>query len=188
LFIHYAHRLPSISYAYGLFDDGELIGVCTYGTPSSPSLRKGVAGVNYSDKVLELNRLCLLNNDKNEASYLVANSIKQLPKNKIIVSYADTEQNHLGIVYQACNFKYTGLSAKRTNWVVEGLEHLHGQTIADQFRGQPDRAKAIREFYGDKFKLVDRSRKHRYIYLHGSKTQKKHLLNNLKYKIEDYPK
>lgn len=34
---HYAHRIPSISYAFGLFDrDGLLMGVCTYGFPPSP--------------------------------------------------------------------------------------------------------------------------------------------------------
>lgn len=33
--VHYAHRLPSISYAYGLYDGSELIGICTYGSPPS---------------------------------------------------------------------------------------------------------------------------------------------------------
>ena len=31
--IHYAKRLPSISYAYGLFEEAELVGVITYGSP-----------------------------------------------------------------------------------------------------------------------------------------------------------
>lgn len=188
LHIHYAKRFPSISYYFGLFDGEELIGICTYGTPASSGLRKGIAGKNNIDKVIELNRLCLKYNRKNEASYLVANSLKLLPKNKIIVSFADTEQNHLGIVYQATNFLYTGLSAKRTNWVIEGLEHLHGQTIADKYRRVPNRVKVIRAEYGDKFKLVDRPRKHRYIYITGSKTQRKKLKQQLLYKIQEYPK
>lgn len=186
--IHYAKRFPSISYYFGLFDGDELIGICTYGTPASSGLRKGIAGINNIDKVLELNRLCLKYNRKNEASYLVGSSLRLLPKNKIIVSFADTEQSHLGIVYQATNFLYTGLSAKRTNWVIEGLEHLHGQTIADKYRGIPNRAEVIRAEYGDKFKLVDRPRKHRYIYITGSKTEKKKLKQQLLYKIQDYPK
>ena len=28
---HYAKRIPPISYAFGLFKDKELLGVCTYG-------------------------------------------------------------------------------------------------------------------------------------------------------------
>lgn len=45
--VHYAHRKPSISFAYGLFENNELIGCCTYGTPASSSLLKGVCGVEY---------------------------------------------------------------------------------------------------------------------------------------------
>lgn len=186
--IHYAKRWPSISYAYGLYDDGELIGVVTYGTPPSATLKRGVAGEDYKSYVLELNRLCLKYNRKNEASFLVGRSLKMLPKNKIIISFADTEQDHKGIVYQACNFTYHGLSAKRTDWKVKGKEHLHGQTVADEFRGVENRAKAMREKYGDDFYLAPRPRKHRYIYIVGSKSFKKKAARAIKYKQEDYPK
>jgi Ni,Fe-hydrogenase III small subunit len=186
--IHYAKRWPSISYAFGLYVGNKLDGIVTYGTPPSSPLRRGIAGDDYIKDVLELNRLCLRNNKKNQASYLVGNSLKKLPKNKIIVSYADTSQDHLGIVYQATNFIYCGLSAKRTDWKVKGLEHLHGQTIADKFRGVKNRSKAIREYYGDDFYLNPRPRKHRYLYFHGSKTYKKNVLAKLRYKIQPYPK
>lgn len=185
--IHYAKRWPSISHAYGLFDADELIGVVTYGTPPSSTLRVGLAGAEYKEKVLELNRLCLKYNRKNEASRLVGASLRMLPES-IVVSYADTEQGHKGYVYQACNFLYCGLSAKRTDWKVKGKEHLHGQTIADEFRGVPNRAKAMREKYGDDFYLAPRPRKHRYVYIVGSKTFKRKVMNALKYKVEKYPK
>lgn len=186
--IHYAKRWPSITYAYGLFDDGELIGVVTYGTPPSAPLKRGVAGDEYKYDVLELNRLCLKYNRKNEASFLVGRSLRLLPKNKIIVSFADTEQEHKGYVYQACNFTYHGLSAKRTDWKVKGKEHLHGQTIADEFRGVKNRAQAMRDKYGDDFYLKPRPRKHRYIYVVGSKSYKKKVKAAIKYKQEVYPK
>lgn len=186
--IHYAKRIPSISYAFGLFDNDELIGVCTYGTPPSSPMRKGLLGENYAKIVIELNRLCLKYNRKNEASFLVGQSLKLIEKPKAIVSFADIAQEHLGIVYQATNFIYCGLSAKRTDWHVKGKEHLHGITIADEFRGVENRAEAIRAKYGDDFTLKPRSRKHRYVYFVGSKTEKRHMLNNLKYKIMDYPK
>jgi len=186
--IHYAHRWPSISYAFGLFDCDELIGIVSYGTPPSASLKRGIAGDEYKADILELNRLCLKYNRKNEASKLVGNSLKMLPKNKIIVSFADTEQNHKGIVYQATNFIYTGLSAKRTDWKVKGKEHLHGQTIADEFRGVKNRAQAMRDKYGDDFYLKPRPRKHRYIFITGSKTYRKRVLSALKYKVMPYVK
>lgn len=185
--IHYAKRWPSISYAFGLFDGSELIGVVTYGTPPSSTLRRGIAGDAYSAKVLELNRLCLKYNRKNEASRLVGASLRMLHES-IVISFADTDQGHKGYVYQACNFTYHGLSAKRTDWKVRGKEHLHGQTISDEFRGVKNRAKAMREKYGDDFYLAPRPRKHRYIYLVGCRRFKKKAMAAIKYKQESYPK
>ena len=186
--IHYAKRWPSISHAFGLFEGDNLCGVVTYGTPPSSTLRSGVAGVEYAGAVLELNRLCLRDNKKNYASELVGKSLRMLPAGKIVVSFADTSQGHFGYVYQATNFLYCGLSAKRTDWKIKGKEHLHGITIADQFRGVESRAKAMRDFYGDDFYLAPRPRKHRYIYLVGNKRFKKQAQKALRYAQEPYPK
>jgi hypothetical protein len=184
--IHYAKRWPSISYAFGLFSCEELIGIVTYGTPPSSGLRQGLAGKENSHLVLELNRLVLKYNYKNEASFLVAKSLKLLPKGLFIVSFADTEQNHKGTVYQASNFGYYGLSAKRTDWKVKGKEHLHGISIADEFRGCENRSKLMREKYGDDFYLLPRPRKHRYIYVTGNGKDKKRLEPLIRYKKENY--
>jgi len=185
--IHYAKRWPSISYAFGLFDGPELIGVVTYGTPPSAPLRRGVAGDKLSDKVLELNRLCLKYNRKNEASMLVGRSLRLLP-DAVVVSFADISQGHTGYVYQATNFLYCGLSAKRTDWKVRGKEHLHGQTIADEFRGVQNRAAAMKEKYGNDFYLEERPRKHRYVTFTGSKSFRKSAALSLKYNQHPYPK
>ena len=184
---HYAKRMCPISYAFGLYDDNQLVGVVTYGVPASSSLRSGICGEEHIGKVIELNRLCC-NNKNNYASTLVGRSLRMLPKPSIVVSYADTEQGHVGYVYQATNFIYTGLSAKRTDWKLKGMEHLHGATVADMSRGQENRAQWMRDKFGDDFYLKDRPRKHRYIFFTGSKHQKKVLLESLKYSIEPYPK
>lgn len=185
---HYAKRWPSISYAFGLYRDGDLVGVVTYGTPPSAPLRRGVAGDKYIGSVIELNRLCLADNLPNEASRLVGSSLRMLNGNWIIVSFADTEQGHDGKVYQACNFTYHGLSAKRTDWKVRGMEHLHGQTVADEFRGDPrPRVECMREKYGDRFYLKDRPRKHRYIYLVGSRQFVRNARSSIKYPELSYP-
>lgn len=186
--IHYAKRIPSISYAFGLFVDGNLDGVITYGTPPSSTLRRGIAGAENIQLILELNRLCLKYNRKNEASMLVSRSLKLLPKPSIIISFADSSQGHIGYVYQACNFTYHGLSAKRTDWKIRGKEHLHGQTIADEFRGVKNRSKAMREKYGEDFYLAPRPRKHRYIYIVGNKKEKKELFKQIRYEQKPYPK
>lgn len=184
---HYAKRLCPISYAFGAYIGGALVGIVTYGTPASSSLRIGVCGKAWADKVLELNRLCC-ENDRNIASQLVGRSLRLLPKPSVVVSYADTAQGHVGYVYQATNFIYTGLSAKRTDWKVKGKEHLHGATIADESRGQENRAQWMRQKYGDDFYLEARPRKHRYIYPCGSKAQRRQILDALRYKVESYPK
>ena len=180
---HYAKRIPQIMHAFGLYVDNTLKGVVTYGIPASPALCMGICGKEYSDKVLELNRLCLLENNKNESSFLVSNSIKLLPKPTIVVSYADTSQGHVGYVYQATNFVYTGLSAQRVDWTIKGMEHKHSKTISDGMT-----LESIKEKYGDDFYYTERSRKHRYIFFHGSKTDKKVMRKLLKYNIEPYPK
>jgi hypothetical protein len=191
--VHYAKRIPTISYAFGLYEDDDLVGVVTYGTPSAAPLRNGLAGEDLAHLVLELNRLVFKRQVKNGASELVGKSLKLLPRPSIVVSYADTSQGHIGYVYQACNFLYTGLSAKRTDWKVKGMEHLHGQTIADMSKAAAGgergaRANFMREKFGDDFYLEDRPRKHRYIFVCGSKGQRAWLETALRYKPEPYPK
>jgi hypothetical protein len=168
--IHYAKRMPSISFAYGLYRYDEMVGMVSYGTPASPFLCKGICGEEHKKSVIELNRLVLKDNLPNEASFLVSRSLKLLPKPKVVVSYADTAQDHAGIIYQACNFLFTGTTKPRTD--MAGSEGKHS-----------------RHHLGDRKNRINRSAKHRYVYFIGSKKDKKTLRNALKYTIEDnYPK
>lgn len=184
---HYAKRLCPISFAFGGYNGTTLVGIVTYGVPVSSSLRSGLCGAEWQSQVLELNRLCC-ENSPNVASRIVGQSLQMLPKPSIVVSFADTEQGHVGYVYQATNFLYTGLSAKRTDWKIRGMESLHGATIADKSRGMKNRAEWMRQTYGDAFYLKDRSRKHRYVFFSGDKRQRGKMLAALKYAIEPYPK
>ncbi len=167
--IHYAKRMPNVMFAFGLFLYGELKGVVTFGMPASPFLCRGICGDEFRKSVLELNRLCLKNNLKNEASMLVSAAIKMLPKPRIIVSYADTNQGHLGYVYQACNFLFTGTTKPRTDMAAKDGKHS-------------------RHHSGDKTNRVNRSAKHRYVMFTGSKREKKVLLESLRYPTLPYPK
>jgi len=183
---HYAKRLPPIEYAMGLFSEVGLQGIVTYATPVSNPLRK----LFFPDfSIMELNRLVINEGlEKNSLSFLVSQSLKLIPPPMVIVSYADTSQNHHGYIYQATNFIYTGLSAKRTDYKIKGMEHLHGHTIADISRGQENRSQFLKDKFGSDFSLEDRPRKHRYFYFLGSKQQIKRMNELLPYKIEPYPK
>ena len=164
---HYAKRLPHIMYPFGLYEDDDLIGVITYGMPASYTLCQGICGSEWSGHVLELNRLCLLNNEKNQASFLVANSLKLLPKPSIVVSYADTGKGHVGYVYQATNFMFTGTSKERTDPFSDGQHHRHKV---------------------DTEQRQVRSAKHRYVYVMAQKKDKKEIMKALNYEVLPYPK
>jgi len=176
--IHYSRKVPNITDAFGLFLNGELIGVVTYGIPASPNLCSGLAGKENTDRVKELNRLVIKpqfnGGGKNYASYLVSHSLKMLDNGTFVVSYADTAWSHVGYVYQACNFLYTGLSAKRVDFYMPDGKHPRS---------------AMRNGSNELRLHQTRSRKHRYIYLVGDKRTKKIMKQQLNYKIYDkYPK
>ena len=170
--IHYARRMPCIQYAFGLRMDGQLIGIVTYGQPASPTLCVGVAGEEHRKDVLELNRLVILPqyNGENYASYLVGNSLKMLPHGTYVVSYADWGGwGHVGYVYQATNWLYTGLTKERTDKYSESGHSRH--------------------YKDNETRRQIRTAKHRYVYLVGDKKEKKVMRKQLKYKIlPNYPK
>ncbi len=168
LYKHYARRIPSISHAFGLYASGLLVGIVSYGMPVSPNLCSGVCGEQFATYVLELNRLCIDDNVyKNAASVLVGRSLSKLPQS-IIVSYADTAKGHIGYVYQATNFIYTGATKARTDIFSESGHSRHhcGDTSKRQFR----------------------SSKHRYVTFVGTKAQKREMRRSLRYPVLPYPK
>lgn len=58
--IHYSRKMPNVTDAFGLFIDGEMVGVVTYGIPASHPLCIGLAGEKNANMVKELNRLAIL--------------------------------------------------------------------------------------------------------------------------------
>jgi len=170
---HYAHRIPSISFAFGLYDSESVLqGICTIGKPASPNLCFGICGEIYSEKVYELNRLCVNDNQpKNTSSYFVGRVLRNLHLGIILVSYADTAQSHIGYIYQATNWLYTGETKERTDIAVQEGTHSRHYKKSENY---PER------------KL--RSAKHRYVYFLGTRRQKDEMRKSLKYAILPYPK
>lgn len=168
---HYAQRMPSISYAFGLYNaDGACLGVCTFGKPASNSLCVGVCGQEWSHKVFELNRLITVDGlAKNVLSWFLATCLRKLKKDDIIVvSYADDGVGHTGYIYQATNFIYTGKTKERTDKYSPNGKHSRHYT---------DEYSHLRKF---------RTAKHRYVFFTG-KSRKK-LLSALNYPVQPYPK
>lgn len=166
---HYAQRMPSVSYAFGLFKGAELVGVCTIGKPASPSLCTGLLGRDYAHLVYELNRLIVIEGlPKNTLSYFVGKVQRALRnKDMVIVSFADEGAGHQGYIYQATNFIYTGKTKERTDKYTPGNKHSRHYT--DEF---PHLRKV-------------RTSKHRYVWF-SRKTKK--LKGLLKYPEEPFPK
>lgn len=195
LYKHYAKRVPSVSYSFGVYVDDVLEGICSYGRPVAHTLIKNAFNGEYQDDFLELNRLCV--NDglgKNVLSKFVSQTLNMLPKPKVIVSYADTSMGHNGYIYQATNWIYTGLSVPFKDYMVKGYEHLHSASVMDMVgrsdkNGHIDKVKLLKNKFGEEnVYMVERPQKHRYFYLLGSKKQKKNMKKNLKYDILPYPK
>lgn len=140
-------------YAVGMFFNGEMVGVATFSNPQGISTLKGWFGLKNDCKdVLELSRLCLIPilNGSNATSHLLSNSLKILKKEKSIravITLADDDR-HVGSIYQVCNFKYFGLTDKKTDFYThDGKVNPRGET------------KNIRGVW------LPRNRKHRYCYL-----------------------
>lgn len=182
---HYLHRKAPCSFAFGLFEKAtnQIKGVVVYGVSASSTLLKGICGPDEASNVYELTRLWVSDDvPKNGESFLIGSTLGRLDRD-IIVSFADSSQEHIGIVYQATNFLYTGLSAKFRDPKVRGLENQHHATYANGLSN----AEVIEKF-GDRVYWVDRPRKHRYIFIAAKGRRRKELLAKLRYPVLPYPK
>jgi hypothetical protein len=127
-FLRKYHYMGGVSQGryYGFFDatGNETVGVAVFSGVSSRFVRKNLFG---SDdwRVLELSRLACKPEFK-PLSAMLALAVKQLRRERYdaILSYADVGQGHLGIIYQASNFTYTGEmpSAGHPRYFIGGKE------------------------------------------------------------------
>ena len=181
---HYSRRRVGARHAFGLLYCGELSGCVVYSIPASYTLCKGVCGAEYKSQVLELSRLVITTAVKNAASFLIGNSLRQLG-NSIVVSYADCNLHvgHVGYVYQATNWIYTGQGTSEPIW----KNPLDGTVISYTRRHIDVKAKALGFEVSDLIK-AKQDGKHRYVTFAGSKSFRKNVRSALRYPIFPYPK
>jgi len=180
---HYSRRAPIFWAGFGLIEAGMVTGVVVYGQPSPPIQKHAFRERDF--RLYELSRLVVQSESRNAASFLVGNSLRMLePKPCAVISYADMEQSHCGIVYQATNWLYTGATKSHDKaYIVDG-KRTHPMTLRDM--GITNPTAWARE---NNIEMVHPEEKHRYFQLIGNKRQKREMLSRLAYPVIDtYPK
>ena len=142
-------------FAYGLYENDEIIGVAVYHGPSAPETIVGAFGLQRTDQdgFWELGRM-VLKKDKNGANYgsmLIGRSIKMLRKEtdvRALITYAESTR-HYGALYQATNFIYCGLSSpKKDFYLANGKKQERGITkgVEGEWRPRPQKHRYIMVF------------------------------------------
>lgn len=189
---HYAGRIPSIVYSFGLYDAQILVGICTYGIPPQNNCLL-LCGEEYKKNAIELNRL--IKNDgleKNVQSWFVAQTFEMLPKPMIVLSYADPNNGHYGYTYQALNFLYTGEGGADKEYVFGGyqysMRHIKDYWFkANRLKFDSDLT-IDQNFTNAGGEIIPMDKKKRYVIFLGNKKQKQDMRKKLIWGVEPYPK
>ena len=168
---HYSKSVNGIkvSYCFGLFRPSEflpeLVGAAIFGEPAMTNQASSWNPSN-PDKVLELRRLaCIDDTPKNAESFFISKMLRWLKKNtdaEVILSYADSNYGHEGIIYKASNFELVGQTAEGVVLMVDGKKY-HDRTL----RNPKPYAKKIKERFAagdDNIELVKTLPKNIFLY------------------------
>jgi len=136
---HYSKSINGVvtDYCFKLEHEGKIIGAMVFGQLAMASQWKKY-GKTESD-VTELRRLaCIDDTEKNTESFFIGKCLRWLQLNteiKTVVSYADPEYGHSGVIYKASNFVLNGKSAdgKVIMW---GNKKYHDKTIRTMYKGK----------------------------------------------------
>ena len=204
---HYSHKWTSCRYALGIFyetdnqhaffDEKEekLAGVAIYGYPVGRLTAGSISDYLKPDEVLELTRLFIFDDyGKNTESVVLSktfNWLKQYAKDiKVLVSYSDPEQGHLGIIYQATNWIYQGNSIRlMKNYGIKlskDGDWMHSRTVSATYGSH--NVEHLKKKIGHTFWRKEEPEKHRYVYLLCNKKDKKKIMDTIKHPPLPYPK
>lgn len=138
---HYSKSINGVkaTYCFGLYDEGKLIGAMLYGSLGMANAWKKYG--NQESDVLELRRLCCIDDTpKNTESFFIGKTLRYLKKNteiKTVVSYADCNQGHEGVIYKASNFIFKGKTSNGR--VIKRLADgklYHDKAIRTKYKGK----------------------------------------------------
>ena len=131
---HYSHCMPAWkSTRIGVWEFGKFVGVILYGVGANRNLSRPFHL--KSIEACELVRVALAPGRHHPTSKCVAISLKMLkrqsPGLRLVVSYADEGQGHVGTIYQATNWIYLG-AATQPYLKVRG-KVVHPRTLYDRY-------------------------------------------------------
>lgn len=181
---HYAKTLPVPRYSFNIFNNkNEWCGVIMYGPGANFHI--GTPFGLYQGEILELTRVAL-NGKQEKTSQAVAMSLrkihKMVPHIKMIVSYADLDQNHVGTIYQATNWIYLGKFNEnvKSTYIIRGKKH-HPRIV--HMKGLKSNLESVRKYIDPRATQLITKGKHKYIFVFD-KILKEKLLK----KSKPYPK
>jgi hypothetical protein len=180
---HYSKTKGHVLWAYGLWQGATLVGVASYNLATMPA-SSAVFGPERWDWVVHMGRLvCAEEAPRNTESRLIAGSLKLLkrdrPVTRAVLTYAAASQGHIGTVYQATNAMYCGVTASTHYYLDE-----EGQRRAPKQGLNLSKPKALARGWT----VHEDPPKHRYIYLLGTRTERREARALLRYDVAPYPK
>jgi len=179
---HYAKAVPSVQYGYNVYNSGnEWCGVILFGGGATPHIANPFGLV--QGEVLELVRVAL-NGKQPCTSECVAAALRQLhkdaPQVKIVVSYADLDQKHAGIIYQATNWLYLG----NDNAGVRGAFIVHGKKMHPKSvhaKGWKQSIAWLRAHVDPNAEEFITDGKHKYIFVYDKRMRKQYMAQSKPY-------
>lgn len=184
---HYAKSVPASKYAFNIFNNNnDWCGVIIYGQGANNKI--GCPFGLYQGEVIELVRVAL-NGKQEKTSQAVAMTLRELHKTvphvKVIVSYADLDQNHAGTIYQATNWIYLGKFNENNlgDFIIHGKK-THRRIV--HTKGIKSNIEAVRKYIDPRATVLRTKGKHKYIFVFDKNLRKKWLKQSKPYpkKIE----
>ena len=161
---HYLHSFPGgTKLSFGIFYQSFLMGAITLGV--GPFNVHSLVEAARPEDCLTLTRLWLSDelprNSESHVIGMVLHALKQNTNLKFVVTYADPSSSHIGTIYQATNWLYTGLSSATPLYDIgDGILH-HSRSLA---HGLGTHSIRYLVSQGISVKTVPQMAKHRYIY------------------------
>ena len=141
-FIEKHHYSGSINgcisdYCYALFDGTKMKGAMFFGRMAMANQFKRFS--ENESEVIELRRLCCIDNTpKNTESYFIGKALRMLKKEwpgSVVVSYADKEYGHTGVIYKASNFDMIG-EIPGAKVIIYNGKRYHDKAIRTKYKGK----------------------------------------------------
>ena len=164
---HYSKSMPTPPLVkIGVWEQMQYIGCVLFSRGASTNLLKPYGLSNIQG--CELTRIALALH-KASVSKIVSIALRLLaqfnPGLRLIVSYADPFHEHLGIIYQAGNWVYTGTSSPDRAFIDQHGKQYHSRMIAENGSGYRKQFGVLRKCRDAKtMTKVILPGKHRYLY------------------------